>query len=504
MAGLTQQWRSRLHDGLRSSVEPHLVATERYLTQVSTEVERSRDKCKRNVEALESVRDALNEVRAGLAALRVEWRTAAGPGATGLSPLVTLAIGRLSAHRGNGGQLLAEELGLSSGASSEFRIPVVATMKAGKSTLLSALLGADVAPRRAHGMTAIATRYVLDSSLEMPVLQPTPDMVALCADIAERVLSAVRRHGFGEAMKQRQLQNFLDELQRTGCPSSAAHGLEQVRDRVEFLNHLARIALSILQPKTVAKFLACTPEVRVPSPALGCATGSPRNPPGNVVLVDTPGCNEARLGPIFAETIKAHVANAHGCLVVVDYTQIGGIAEARLAELISTSVRQWVPGDLWVVVNRVDQRRSDRDLDRNSVRAGVCKRLGLRDPELNLIETWGNLALATSRCLGGEDGEAMTELFQLTRPFESPDPNAWSTNERAELIRQCAGRSGLSSLREEVLGSLIGRVPSRAVSSLLRRHGTNGLPRAAKRLADDARWAVTRMEEEWNDPTLEH
>ena len=69
------------------------------------------------------------------------------------------AIAITPAAAGGPGRLRSDLDDLSRGEP-ELRIPVVAPMKAGKSTLLSALLGLDIAPRRAQIMTAVPTRFI--------------------------------------------------------------------------------------------------------------------------------------------------------------------------------------------------------------------------------------------------------------------------------------------------------------------------------------------------------
>ncbi|QJT04656.1 hypothetical protein G9272_33750 [Streptomyces asoensis] len=231
-------------------------------------------------------------------------------------------------------------------------------MKSGKSSLLVALVRHDVLPRRSHVMTTVATRVVLGGHSK-PVLR-----------IDRRTLDRISEQlSFSaeteDLSRWPDLARFCHRVRQGGIEVRAGiHGAEAVRRQLLELNELARLG---------GQAVDWLPEIRLPSD-----TDCP------LVLIDTPGA--APHDAVVAE----HLTQAHGCVVVLDYTQLGSTAEAVFAERVQPFLDRL--DRVWIVVNRIDQRRDLTDRDRAGTAEAARALFGRDDPEV--FETSASLAMA--------------------------------------------------------------------------------------------------------------
>jgi hypothetical protein len=237
----------------------------------------------------------------------------------------------------------------------EYRVPLIAPMKAGKSTLINALLCQDLLPARGPAMTILPTQVVPVTRLGTPepVLTFADATASVLADIAARLAAPDRRAALA-AVVNRSPQLTEAATATGGRPPTAfgAHrsGHRAVRQGLAETNDLLRLALSVLQDSALPLIqLLSAPEVVVPVPWLD------REPVGGwLVLVDTPGPDENLLPGVLNGFVAAEVAKAHELLLVADATRMEASSEASVARLVDDAL-VW-PGrtGVRVVVNRVD------------------------------------------------------------------------------------------------------------------------------------------------------
>ncbi|MFI0508890.1 dynamin family protein [Streptomyces sp. WSLK1-5] len=240
----------------------------------------------------------------------------------------------------------------------ERRIPFVGPMKSGKSSLLCALVRHDVLPRRSHVMTTVATRVVLGEHSH-PALRIDQRLVDR---ISEQLNSPVDMENLS---RWPDLARFHHRVRQGGIEvRTQTHGAEGIRRQLHEINELARLG---------GRAVDWLPEIRLPG-----GTGLP------LVFIDTPG-----VAPHDA-VVPEHLAQAHGCVVVLDYTQLGSTEEAVFAERLQPLLDRL--DRVWIVVNRVDQRR--QHADRNcACTADAARALFGRD-DLEVFETSAELAMA--------------------------------------------------------------------------------------------------------------
>jgi hypothetical protein len=420
-----------------------------------------------------------------LSAARRSWTDLHRPGPGGLSAgtrACLAALSRVAECADAPGALRADLARLSHGRA-ELRLPVVAPMKAGKSTLLCALLGADIVPHRAHVMTALATRFIPVS----PAACPEAELILTAGLVAghARLLDALGRvadsriASLGGRPHLQELAVALRDGHRVELRPWQT-GTSVIRDLLTWLHDTVRLATIVLPSAAAEQVADWVPEVHVPVP--GTLAG------GRLVLIDTPGTGEAAASPVLASIVARQLAEAHGCLVLVDYTQLGGMAAAQLAQLVTSRAAAAEPAAVVVAVNRIDQRR-DGDPEAAAVRDVVRHILDIPAwKDVPVIETAAALGMAAWRYLDQQDAATQAEFLQLVYPLGPPDPLPPPDKLRQRAVT-AARRSGITELRAEIHGRIHQHLPDLAVRNALARADALGAGVTADLVAD-ARWAA--------------
>jgi Dynamin family len=378
---------------------------------------------------------------------------------------------------------------LSAGGDIEVCIPVVATMKAGKSTTLGTLLGFDVAPRRSHTMTTLATRYTLTVTVQEAEFAPGDVITSEYAGLLTRIRARMRDDQ-ERLSAHPYLARFASRVLRAPRhPPQPCRGTEAVFDAVSFVNDVARVAMLVLPPEEAAALVNWVPEVLVP------AAGDRSTARLRLTLVDTPGLGEALGRDLLPVIVERALDRADGCVFVMDYTQLNSEATVALATQVSKRFGPGAGSAVWVTVNRIDQRRSSGGLDGNDVRALVHDQLGLRGQEVPVVETWAELAIAVVSCEKSPTQERLRALLGLADPHgvrfspdETPEPR-----EVARQIRLAARKSGLEALRAVVLDDLARRGATLSVKAAIERLTAPGLKlvKQPEQALDDLYWALS-------------
>ncbi|MGW0471277.1 dynamin family protein [Streptomyces coeruleorubidus] len=233
----------------------------------------------------------------------------------------------------------------------DYRLAVVAPMKAGKSTLINAVLSRELLPSRGPAMTVLPTCVVpvAAESAREPVLtvpgSTIEGITALAHQLAlpgyqPAVTTAVWQHPHLTAAEAR--------LSGTGAavPTHRTVGTQAIHAALAEMNDLLRLALTVLPHEELLAQLPGLqpPEVVVPVP--WTATG----PAGGwLVLVDTPGPDEDLPPGMLDRFVTQEIRRAHELLLVTDATRRDNEAEHTVTRM-ATSVRKHV----FTVVNRVD------------------------------------------------------------------------------------------------------------------------------------------------------
>ncbi|MEV7803971.1 dynamin family protein [Microbispora sp. NPDC088329] len=376
----------------------------------------------------------------------------------------------------------ATELRRLANGSADVRVVVVAPMSAGKSTLINALLGAEVLPTRHAAMTCFPTYLSLRSPGECPVptlrldtrfrhgLQVLAHRIRSVVDPPESARLRVDRH--------LHLALMLQRLHENAFQMGAEHvGADRVREALTEINDLVRLCLLLTPGQSLPPHLREPVDVLVPY-----GDGAPGG--CRIQLVDTPGLDEGGLSGDLRPLIRAELDKAHAVILVLDFTRLSSEADHATRELLRAFIE--VVGDqgVWAVVNRVDQRRPG-DRDEAGVRRLVRAEIGVMEEhivEMSAHRAEVALAYLAGPGAAGRPEEECARRDDRTRALLSVCyPGDWEerltefdADRGREIASRLLARSGIRRARQAILttlhrdgGRLMGRATARRLLAAL-------------------------------------
>ncbi|PHI32246.1 dynamin family protein [Budvicia aquatica] len=273
----------------------------------------------------------------------------------------------------------------------EMVLAVVGTMKAGKSTVINAIVGTEVLPNRNRPMTALPTLIRHTKGQQEPVLHFThiQPINHLMASLHQALVSIERQQLSQRLELDADLNALLDQI-TDGVPFAAHYqGSDNIFHCLKSLNDLVRLstALNIAFPFNEYATVKNIPVICVEFAHLAELSEGH----GQLTLLDTPGPNEAGQGHL-KEMLDDQLGKASAVLLVMDYTQLKSTSDADVRQSVA-AVGQSVP--LYVLVNKFDQKDRHGD-DEQQVKAWVAGSLMKKDMTASQVfpvaAKWGYLA----------------------------------------------------------------------------------------------------------------
>lgn len=246
-------------------------------------------------------------------------------------------------------------------------IAVVGTMKAGKSTTINAIVGREILPNRNAPMTAIPTLIKHCKGQKQPRLIFTDKASKPVNQLIRKLRKAFKDKNNQPKLEQLQLDNDLYatvEKIRDGMKVvNQALGEQLIFDFLISINDLVRIApiFDLVFPFDQYQEVDQLPVIEVEFAHLK----NTENHGGNLILLDTPGPNEAgqtHLRPMLQNQLK----KASAVLVVMDYTQLKSEADAQIREDLE-GITNTVKNRIYALVNKFD------NCDRNGMQVNEAK-----------------------------------------------------------------------------------------------------------------------------------
>ncbi|MDR7905012.1 dynamin family protein, partial [Thermosynechococcus sp. JY1334] len=345
------------------------------------------------------------------------------------------------------------------------RMAVVAPMKAGKSTIINAIVGQPLLPARNTAMTATATEIVLDTNYPEPVLFVPEETLALFKKAAVKIRQEYNRNRDNVKAKLQKYPHldttFENIIRNDGTLfKEETTGVESVREALQLMNDLVRLASQIVPAYNPVKRMRELPQIRVaPFTSEGEAINTAL---GNLVIIDTPGPNEAgenlEIKNIFAEQLE----RSSLILVVLDFTQLKTEAAKSVQETVQAIAEiRGGTENIYALVNKVDQRRGG-DMTPAEVREFVQQEF--RIPSSHVFEVSAQRAYCAARFLKqhdlGEDWRTRPEARDLAREILRDD---WEQNLKEidkdaftkKARKQWYERSGFYQFFTKVISELI-------------------------------------------------
>jgi GTP-binding protein EngB required for normal cell division len=249
----------------------------------------------------------------------------------------------------------------------ELVVAVVGTMKAGKSTAINAIVGAEVLPNRSEAMTTLPTviRHCVgkvEPLLRFDKRKPFNDLIV---NLKARLANLQKSGQLDEMLKSGHLganekksvphdiRALIQDLMSGALVelNSEYEGRSSIYGFLRCLNDLVRLArlVDIEPPLDAYSQMIDFPLIEVEFAHLKGMEGH-----GSFALLDTPGPNEAMAGSALRKVLQEQLPQASAVLAVIDYTQRGTDADQELRDFLGNVLEQ-LQDRLYVVVNKFDQ-----------------------------------------------------------------------------------------------------------------------------------------------------
>ncbi len=262
----------------------------------------------------------------------------------------------------------------------ELRMAIVAPMKAGKSTIINAIIGQEILPSRNAAMTTLPTEIIFDATLTEPVLILSPEI----RDIFERTFFALqdRIRKLGNERVQEKIAQYPHlaklasgiQAKTGGSITEKISGHQRVINNLGALNDIVRLC-NILDPLAdPLQYLTDVP--RIYTPFWRSQKSAQANLLGNLVIVDTPGPNEAGENLRLINVVSEQLQNSSLVLLVLDFTQLRTEAAEKVKQDVQRVIELRGKENLYVLINKVDQRRKG-DMTPEQVQQFVAAELGI-------------------------------------------------------------------------------------------------------------------------------
>lgn len=239
-------------------------------------------------------------------------------------------------------------------------VAVVGTMKAGKSTTINAIVGAEVLPNRNGAMTSIPTliRHVAGKTTPEIIFTNNEPLNALCRQL-QKAMSKKPEKTERAREESPDMANVIEFVQSGEAVQSRYTGQPGIFKLLKEVNDIVRLcsSLNVAFPFSDYDEIHELPVIEVEfSTLIGQEKAL-----GNLILLDTPGPNEAGQHHL-KEMLRDQLRKASAVIAVLNYTQLNSDSDEELRNEIS-DIASFAEGRLYAFVNRIDERgHNDPDI----------------------------------------------------------------------------------------------------------------------------------------------
>ncbi|MGB3638693.1 MAG: dynamin family protein, partial [Rivularia sp. (in: cyanobacteria)] len=264
----------------------------------------------------------------------------------------------------------------------ELRMAIVAPMKAGKSTIVNAVAGQDILPSRNSAMTTLPTEIIFDAGLDQPVLTLSADVLSVFQDTLVSLREKINEQGL-ETVKEKlanhphlqKMPELIQELKVGKSIPRESKGHKDITLTLTSLNDIVRLC-SILDPQSdPIQYLEDVPRIKTPF-WRSVEDNKESKTQGKLVIVDTPGPNEAGENLRLQAVVKEQLYKSSIVLIVLDFTQLKNEAAEKVKQDVQRVIDIRGKENLYVLVNKIDQRR-DGDMTPQQVENFVAAEFGI-------------------------------------------------------------------------------------------------------------------------------
>ncbi|WP_019504160.1 dynamin family protein [Pleurocapsa sp. PCC 7319] len=265
----------------------------------------------------------------------------------------------------------------------ELRMAIVAPMKAGKSTIINAIVGQDLLPSRNAAMTTIPTKISFNNHVEKPELSLSENTLAVFQNTWSSLQQKINHLAESELenliSQYPHLQDLAKKIKSDRCYIPAeVSGKEHISLVLIQLNDLVRLCCTLDPSLDPLNKLEDVPEVKTPFWRSNNTEQTKQL--GNLVIVDTPGPNEAGDNLRLTAVVEQELKRCSIVLIVLDFTQLNNQAAEAVKRQVQPIIDVIGKDNLYVLVNKVDQRLSG-DMTSQEVKKFIYSDLDLSESE---------------------------------------------------------------------------------------------------------------------------
>jgi GTPase SAR1 family protein len=297
----------------------------------------------------------------------------------------------------------------------ELSMAIVAPMKAGKSTIINAIIGHEILPSHSAAMTTLPTELVFNPKNTSPTLTIPEKTFNHFQTILQQLKEMTNKKGLKWAQQQTSyahLRRLLEKIHHqkiTLAPKISQY--QPIRDNLTIQNHLIRLYGLLFAQEKIA--FADIPRIETD---FGQLPNAPKiQSQGKLVIVDTPGPNEAG-GHNLKEIVTNQLQKSALVLIVLDFTRLKDAAAEEIKQEVQKVIDLIGKDNLYVLVNKIDERGRNA-MSTEDVQEFVVAEFGIQNQK-QVFEVSAKQAFIATHFLRKLPLPENTSLTQLTAAQE--------------------------------------------------------------------------------------
>lgn len=239
---------------------------------------------------------------------------------------------------------------------SEYVLAVVGTMKAGKSTVINAIIGSEILPNRADPMTVLPTLITHNSkNIEAKLFLAKSEVLnKILKEIKEKISKSKVDASLNSFLKSKAGKDLLSHFSKNFTFKSE-YGKEELVQALTIFNDLIRLSIKLGLKDYINEFkdIDELPRIEVNFSSLSKEDFLKDT---KFSLLDTAGANEASLHEELEEIFKSQLKRASGIALIIDSTNIGSKSSQEIQEEFKKVSSYIGKNDSFILANKFDLR----------------------------------------------------------------------------------------------------------------------------------------------------
>ncbi len=362
----------------------------------------------------------------------------------------------------------------------ELRMAIVAPMKAGKSTIINAIIGQELLPSRNSAMTTIPTEIIFDAERTEPMLALNTDIRQVFQEAFLSLQGQIRELGMQRVQeKLGQYPHLIKlaekiEAKTGGVIDEEILGRQRIINNLGALNDIVRLC-SIIEP-IIDPLALLTDVPRIYTPFWLAQSNEQSDLLGKLVIVDTPGPNEAGQNLRLVNVVSEQLERCSLVLFVLDFTQLRTEAAEKVKKDVQKVINLRGNDNLYVLINKVDQRRLG-DMTPEQVRQFVAAELEISDPENRVFEIAARRAFGAANFMQEMEQNLNVPLTQMQTARAlaqevfgidwEEELEAVTISDLLQKAQRLWNKSGFAPFLENAIKALMAEAAPRSIISAL-------------------------------------